>query len=370
LAANKKLFIPMDRLGVRNFQDDPMNSIRAINSILNQQSLSLEVKWLTNSIKLFTESFPEGHFYQPGGFLIDYHDDKVSEFQEKKINYEIVNSTAGEVICPIKIAMYSGKGTAEFCLEPLIEVLNLSGFEYKTLSDNDIRKDLINEFDVLLVPGGPDAGESYYSGLGDKGYTNIKNYVYNRGHYLGLCAGAYLALKPLSTKNRYWLALVDATDDCELDYWRTGTGFVRVKILENESPIVAGLVAGGINTIDLIYWEGPAMKALSGNVKVIAEYSELIASGSQDKYPKWDLQDNLLAIKSVNEWYNILTDNRFEKNLNKRIAILEAPFYNNKVILISPHAEFGNIGIAKRKNTQSFQIITNALFYLSIFNSR
>ena len=359
----KQIIIPMDRLGVKNIQNNPMLTIKTINNILDN---NVEIRWLTRENKLITENYPEGHFFQSGAFLVEGNSDTIDQMKEKNIYYDITESQIGENLKPINIALYNGKGTAEFCIEPIVEVLNLSSFKYRLLSDKDIRDGLIDEFDVLLVPGGPDAGESYYLGLGDKGYTNIKNYVYNKGHYFGLCAGAYLALKPQSDKSKYWLELVDATDDCELDYWRTGTGFVRVKILDSDTPITSGLVAGQINTIDMIYWEGPAMKVLSDKVKIIAKYSDFIASGSLNEYPKWDLLDNFLAIKSIKEWYNILTRDRFEKYLDDKVAILESSVNNNKVVLISPHAEFGNIGISPRKKSQAFQLITNVFFYLSL----
>jgi len=363
LTGKKHIIVPMDRLGVKNIQSDPMLTIKTINNILDN---NIEVRWLTKENKLITENFPEGHFFQSGAFLIENNSDTINQIKESNIIFDITKSKIGEKIKPIQIALYNGKGTAQFCIDPIVEVLNFSSSKYRLLLDNDIRKGLLDEFDVLLVPGGPDAGESYYWGLGDRGYTNIKNYVYSKGHYFGLCAGAYLALKAISDKNKYWLGLVDATDDCELDYWRTGTGFVRVNVVDDDSPITAGLVAGKINTIDMIYWEGPAMKILSDKIKIIAEYNDFIASGSQNEYPEWDLLDNFLAIKSIKGWYNKLTEDRFEKYLNNKVAVLEASVNNNKVVLISPHAEFGNIGISNRKKSQTFQFITNTLLYLSI----
>lgn len=363
MADNKQIIIPMDRLGVRNIQNNVMFAVKSVNKLLNNNN---KVMWLTEGNKIVSNRFPEGHFFQAGAFLIEHTNDNIDRMKENDIIFDITESQNGKEIKPVKIALYGGKGTAKFCIDPIVEVLDLSFFNYRILSDGDIRSGLLDEFDILLVPGGPDAGESYYWGLGERGYTNIKNYIYGKGDYFGLCAGAYLALKPLSDKNNYWLDLIDATDDHELDYWRTGTGFVRVKILNTDTPVTAGLVAGNTNTIDMIYWEGPAMRALSDNVKIIAKYDDFIASGSKNEFPNWDLLDNFMAIKSVKEWYNILTKERFENYLHNKAAILESKINNNKIVLISPHAEFGNIGISNKKESQSFQFITNTLLYLSI----
>ncbi len=60
LADKNRIYIPMDRLGVESVQSDPMGTIKFINSILD----SKEVRWLLKPIKLYTERFPEGHFFK------------------------------------------------------------------------------------------------------------------------------------------------------------------------------------------------------------------------------------------------------------------------------------------------------------------
>ena len=353
----------MDRLGVGSVQSNPMRTIKFVNSLVD----SKDVRWLLKPASILTQKYPEGHFFNTGAYFIDYDSDLIDKMIESKITYDIAKDfRLGKKINSSKIALYHGKGTADFCIAPLTEVLELAGFKYKHLSDGDIRKGLLSEFEIFLVPGGPDAGESYYCGLGEKGYNNIKNFLYKNGKYFGLCAGAYLPLKSISKDNRYWLELIDATDEDDLDYWRTGTGFIRIKILENYHPVVSGISAGTVNTLDLIYWEGPALKILSNHVKTIATFYDFIASGATMDYPKWDLLDNTLARNSINGWYNVLTRERFDKYLKKRASIVETKINGNKAILYSPHAEFGNIGISQKINSQTFQLITNGLFYLGM----
>ena len=361
---SKKIFIPMDRLGVVNVQEDPMNAIAFVNGILKDKKVS----WLTKPCKFYTERFPEGHLYAQGGFFIDYDPECAESAEKQNISFDIIeNDCCAGPLKKTRIALYNGKGAADFCINPLVEVLNLAGFGFEFLSDNDMRKEeLLNGFDILLVPGGPDAGESYYWGMGSRGYDNIKQFVNNNGQYFGICAGAYLPLKSYSKDNIYWLGMVDATDDQDLDYWRTGTGFTRVEILSNTHPVSAGVAAGGVNTIDVVYWEGPAIKVLNDKVKVHAVFKDFIASGHDAEKPQWDLLDNTPAIDSINNWYNVLTKERFDNHLKGRAAIVESEFNGNKMLLYSPHAEFGNIGITERNKSQTFQLISNALFYLSI----
>lgn len=359
----KKIIVPMDRLGVVNVQDKPMDAIKFINCILSDS----RVNWLTNPTNIKTERFPEGHLYSQGGFVIDYSPEVLERAKESNIVYDIAEEDI--ISSPIKkteIALYNGKGAADFCTVPLSEVMNLSGFNFEVLSDEDIRNGLLDDFDILIVPGGPDAGESYYWGLGNKGYDNLKHYVWNRGQYFGICAGAYLPLTSLSKDNKHWLGIINATDEQDLDYWRTGTGFTKMEIINNNHPVFSSVVAGGVNTTDMVYWEGPAIKPLDESIKTLAVFKDFIASGHINDRPQWELFDNTPAIDSIKNWYNVLTKERFDKHLKDRAAIVETTLGKNKMVLYSPHFEFGNIGISERINSQTFHLITNCLFYLSI----
>jgi hypothetical protein len=359
------IIIPMDRLGVTSIQKSAMKAISFANKLRYDGK---DVKWLTKPERLVTEHFPEGHLFSPGGFIFEYDELISEELRNHEVSFDVFRGHAPSAISikPATIAFYTGRGAADFCTVPLSEVMELSGFKYVAISDEDIRKDMLSEFDIFLVPGGPDAGESYYWGLGDKGYEAIKDFMLNKGNYFGICAGAYLPLTPLSGSNNYWLGTVKATDDQDLDYWRTGTGFTRLKITGKNHPFSFGLTAGDVNTIDIIHWEGPALRVLDNSVKVLATYDSFIASGAVPERPQWDLLDNTPAIDAVNNWYNVLSKERFDNHLKGKGAVIETTLNDNKVLLYSPHAEFGNIGICERKNSQVFQLVTNGLLYLSL----
>lgn len=359
------LIVPMDRLGVTGVQGNAMEAIKEMNSLM---ASGQQVSWLIRDTKLVTADFPEGHVYSAGGFVVT-GDDEVQERLTAKgiIHSALKDEPANNAdLRPKNIGLYVGQGTAEFCWQPLMEVLDLAGFSYKSIDDNDIRQGLLSDFDIFLVPGGPDAGESYYCGLGDAGYGKLKEYIMSQGNYFGICAGAYLPLTSVYKDNRYWLNLIAATDDEDLDYWRTGTGFVKIRITEPSHPFAFGLAAGGVNTLDCVYWEGPAMRVLDDNVKILATYDDFVASGTRTDLPRWDLLDNEPAKEALNSWYNVLTRDRFDRYLRDAAAVVETKINNNKMLLYSPHAEFGNIGITNRRDSRIFQLITNGLFYLSI----
>jgi len=359
------LIIPMNRLGVVGVQKNVMGVIKFINEAITRNK---RVLWLMIDTQLYTTEFPEGHVYSKGSFILENGVEIKEQLENQNFTFSEIKGDIKNCkeLSHKKIALYLGKGTAEFCWKPLIEVLDLAGFPYSPLYDSDIREGRLEHFDILIVPGGPDAGESYYFGMGKLGYDNLKDFIINRGNYFGICAGAYLPLTSLYSENRYWLNLIEATDDHDLDYWRTGTGFVRISITNPLHPFAFGLTSGGVNTLDCVYWEGPAIKVLKDNVKILAKFNEFIASGTTHDRPTWDLLDNYPAIDSINSWYNLLTKERFDKYLKGSAAIVETKINSNKVLLYSHHAEFGNIGIARRKDSMIFLLITNALFYLSI----
>ncbi len=354
------LLVPWDRLGVEHIQSDFLEASRRINVILQEGE---PFRRMHRSVHCSTPRFPEGHFYAPGAFLfpLSYRD----FLEEGGVFFEEVSLPSEEKSSGVSrdLVLYVGRGAADFCVDPLKEVLDWSGFPYREMDHEDLRRGLLPEDAVLLVPGGPDAGESYYAGLGDKGYAILRNHMLGKGSYFGVCAGAYLPLTSFDQRNSFWLNLVDVTDAQALDYWRTGTGFVRVSLREKH-PCFYGLQAGPRNTLDLIYWEGPGMEVFGKNARSLGEYESFVASGHPEHVPSWEMGDNYPAKEALGGWYNLLSPERFEKHLRGRSAFVECRTGEGKTLLFSPHGEFGNIGMGERRKSPSFLLILDALFYL------
>ena len=260
--------------------------------------------------------------------------------------------------------MYNGRGAGEDFSAPLLEVLKWGGFNHEFVSDADIRLGRLNNFEIFLVPGSPDAGECYYAGLGEKGYDEIRSFLASGGEYLGICGGAYLPMTSYNTQNRYWLNIVEATDTEDLDYWRTGSGFIRCLIEDNCHPIFTSIALGVSSTMNLVYWEEPAITIKGSNVKTLAHYETLLANGREYR-PYWDMQDNTMARESSCNWYNPVTPEIFGKLLYRKTAFAEANYKNQRILLYSPHPEMGNIGYGPRKDSLNFLLIYNGLTYLS-----
>lgn len=360
-----KLFIPTDRIGLESFQSSVSNTFTVMNRLL---AAGVCPEWHLRGLCLPASArWPEGHFYQ-SGFAVEDSRTARELLDASGIRYDEAAELPrpAHVIKPACIALYDGRGAGREFSDPLAEVLDMGGFRHTYVDDEAIRAGKLTDYDILLVPGSPDAGECYYAGLGDTGYAQIRKFVAERGHYLGVCGGAYLPLTSYNqTANRYWLGMAEATDMEDLDYWRTGSGFVRCRIDDNQHPIFTGMALGRSSSMNLVYWEGPAIEIIGDNVKPLAHFESLLASGKDPLKPHWDMHDNKMAEEAVRSWYNPLSQQTFDNLLVGKTAFAEAEYHQHKILMYSPHPEMGNIGYGPRKDSLNFLLIYNGLFYLA-----
>lgn len=357
------LFIPADRIGLVTAQKSVATACVAVNALLAK---GIPVRWHVSALALAeSPRWPEGHYYQCG-FSVPDSAAARGALEQSGAVFEALPALprAEYTLRPIKIAFYGGRGADADFSRPLLDVLDLGGFSYRELSDADIRSGALDGFDVLVVPGSPDAGECYYAGLGNRGYDRIRSFVAGRGHYLGICGGAYLPLTANNAKNRFWLNIVAATEDEDLDYWHTGSGFVRCRVDDGEHPLFASLALGATSSLNLVYWEGPAISVTGEGVRPLAHFERLLASGAPSLRPHWDLRDNRMAEAAVN-YYNPLTPEVFDRLLKNRCAFAEAEYHGHKLLLFSPHPEMGNPGSGPWAESPGFLLVFNGLFYLS-----
>lgn len=354
--------LPMTRLGVVPYQNLPA-TYRRLNRFLREGK---EILQLQKPVRLRTEAFPEGHVFFPGSMLFQKEQCDFAELKQDRLLEPGLPADAVRLKLANRIAFLNGKNCAAFCYEPFQQFFDAYGVDAVFLEDTDIRAGKLAEFELLVVPGGPDAGESYYEGLGERGFAAIKEFVAQGGSYLGSCAGSYFPLTaPKDTVIEHaWLNMIPATDTEGLDYWRTGTGFVRVEFQDVMHPVTFGVAMGRPSTLDMIYWEGPAFHVWDAQqVNVIATYKDFIASGAQP--PSWEISANPIAAEAM-KWLNPLTKERFRQHLEGRGAIIEAAHGKGRLILFSPHAEFGDCGTApSAPESTHYMMLMNSLYYLS-----
>ncbi len=158
------------------------------------------------------------------------------------------------------ICIYCGSGAilandVEFALKEL-------GISFKEIDEDDIKEGKLNDCSVLIIPGG--YTEEYVNTLSEKGFDAIREFVFNGGGYIGICAGAYLAAEKVEVPGKpQGLGIIDIQNIRE-------SGTKMRKIYLKEHPITNGLG----NELEIYYQNGPEIIA-NGKVKEMASYENV-----------------------------------------------------------------------------------------------
>jgi len=92
----------------------------------------------------------------------------------------------------LHIAIYIGHG-ASYSWIWFVKTFDSLGFnEVYFLDESDIRDGQLDNYDCLVVPGGDPF--LIAEGLDEDGLDKIRQFVFNGGTYLGVCAGTYLSI--------------------------------------------------------------------------------------------------------------------------------------------------------------------------------
>jgi len=90
---------------------------------------------------------------------------------------------------PIRVACYAGRGGAEYYITS--RLARSPHYTVTPLSGQQIADGALKDFDLLVQPGG--GCRTQCLGLGDRGCSNIVDFVRGGGKYYGVCAGAFMA---------------------------------------------------------------------------------------------------------------------------------------------------------------------------------
>lgn len=97
-----------------------------------------------------------------------------------------------------KLCIYCGSGAilandVEFALNEL-------EIPFIEIDEDDIKEGKLNDCSVLIIPGG--YTEEYVNYLSKEGFDAIREFVFNGGGYIGICAGAYLAAEQVEVPGK------------------------------------------------------------------------------------------------------------------------------------------------------------------------
>lgn len=130
-------------------------------------------------------------------------------------------AAAGE---PVRVALYQASGVhpAAFAAEKAL-LERSDGFECTVVDPSAVAAGLADQ-DVVVFMGG--SGTQQGRALGDAGKAAVKAFVARGGGYVGVCAGAYLALQG---EDEFHKLRIVAGRNLTGDAWQRGIAGVEVK---------------------------------------------------------------------------------------------------------------------------------------------
>ena len=203
----------------------------------------------------------------------------------------------------IRVAVYEAKGVSDSVLDVLNDLKADTAIEVERISTDQILKDELNSFDVVVFSGG--SGGAQGKSLGADGRRKVRSFIEDGGGYVGICAGAYLA----SADYDWSLHILDAKV-LDRNHWARGFGDVELKV----STIGQGNLSLPSDRTTVYYHQGP-----------------LLAPANN---PELD---------DYKEWASFTTEVRKEGVpggiMPGKTAIAAGRFGDGRVLAISPHPE-------------------------------
>jgi putative intracellular protease/amidase len=119
--------------------------------------------------------------------------------------------------------VYEAKGVSDGVSEVLKDLKADTTIEVARISTDQILKNKMNSFDVVIFSGG--SGGAQGKSLGADGREKVRTFIQDGGGYVGICAGAYLA----SADYDWSLHILDAKV-LDRSHWARGFGDVELKL--------------------------------------------------------------------------------------------------------------------------------------------
>ncbi len=121
------------------------------------------------------------------------------------------------------VGVYTGNGTGEKGVSASLAAFEgLEGIATVQFTAEEVRDGILTELDLVVFPGGSGGGQA--RALGVEGREKVTRFVDDGGGYMGICAGAYLALSGMD----WGLDLINART--KSPKWRRGQKLLPVEL--------------------------------------------------------------------------------------------------------------------------------------------
>ncbi len=190
---------------------------------------------------------------------------------EKKNESEEKNTTN-----KIKVGVFNGNGASPVCVLETVEALKIDeGIIGKEISPFDIVSDKINDFDVIIFPGG--SGSKELNSLGKKGKDAIISFVKKGKGLVGICAGAYMTM----STDGYPSLQISNMKHLDRAHYNRGRGLVEFALTEKGASIFPELKD---KKAFLQYYDGPVMQLKDSSVSSNTELAKFITDITPDNF--------------------------------------------------------------------------------------
>jgi len=222
--------------------------------------------------------------------------------------------TDGDATATIDVALYDAGGTGTRGIRNLERILDSEPqFTLNHIGPADMRSEVLDQFDVIIFPGG--SGSKEAAAIGPDGRAAVRQFVQTGGGYIGICAGAYLA----TARYSWSLAVINA---------KTLTGRIDVPGAGTKSLWFRG---GGTVEMDLTDAGRGILGDWSNPIRLHYENGPILSPADQADLPGYRV---LAVFRSEVSKYEPQ-----KGTMVNTPAILAAPFGNGRVLVISPHPE-------------------------------
>lgn len=132
----------------------------------------------------------------------------------------------------LRVGVYDARGVGASALESAMSAFGASAdITARTITPADVRAGALDELDVVLFTGG--RGSIQGQLLGEDGRERVRRFVRRGGGYLGICAGAYLAIQGPAEFNKIGIV---AAHNLTGDLWQRGIAPSRVVPRDGSEP--------------------------------------------------------------------------------------------------------------------------------------
>lgn len=126
---------------------------------------------------------------------------------------------------PVRVAMFDGRGVSRIGFDPARDLLvGTDGLDTRVVGSFEIREGVLSRMDVVVFMGG--SGSRQGEALRPEGRQSVRDFVAAGGGYVGVCAGAYLAMQ--GEEEFFKLAIVSARN-LSGDFWKRGVAAATVR---------------------------------------------------------------------------------------------------------------------------------------------